>query len=277
MRVTGRKMAERGFPSFSGNASASTRALSLLTSSAAFSHESSSDMSRERKEEAKKNRGSFSCFTKEAKNKLFRTTLGSFGSSAFRENGRLAGTRSVLYSPRSGGLSVPVGVMVEEREATREAASRDGTKESRGERERARAAREQPRSPKISVLSSFLSLSFPFFCPALLENSNAVRGERTPSLSALWKSLPAPRTTAPSSSQPSTGAARRRRRRREQQQKQRRRRKTKHRRRHLGRCPFLLRRRSRRLLCRPLRAAPSGPIAAGVITLGCILSSAEGE
>lgn len=145
------------------------------------------------------------------------------------------------------------------------------------ERERARAAREQPRAPKISVLSSFLSLSFPFFCPALLENSNAVRGERTPSLSALWKSLPAPRTTAPSSSQPSTGAARRRRRRREQQQKQRRRRKTKHRRRHLGRCPFLLRRRSRRLLCRPLRAAPSGPIAAGVITLGCILSSAEGE
>ena len=147
----------------------------------------------------------------------------------------------------------------------------------RRERERARAAREQPRAPKISVLSSFLSLSFPFFCPALLENSNAVRGERTPSLSALWKSLPAPRTTAPSSSQPSTGAARRRRRRREQQQKQRRRRKTKHRRRHLGRCPFLLRRRSRRLLCRPLRAAPSGPIAAGVITLGCILSSAEGE
>ena len=145
------------------------------------------------------------------------------------------------------------------------------------ERERARAAREQPRAPKISVLSSFLSLSFPFFCPALLENSNAVRGERTPSLSALWKSLPAPRTTAPSSSQPSTGAARRRRRRREQQQKQRRRRKTKHRRRHLGRCPFLLRRRSRRLLCRPLRATPSGPIAAGVITLGCILSSAEGE
>jgi len=216
MRVTGRKMAERGFPSFSGNASASTRALSLLTSSAAFSHESSSDMSRERKEEAKKNRGSFSCFTKEAKNKLFRTTLGSFGSSAFRENGRLAGTRSVLYSPRSGGLSVPVGVMVEEREATREAASRDGTKESRGERERESASSARAaQSAKDFCSVQFSFAQFPFFLPALLENSNAVRGERTPSLSALWKSLPAPRTTAPSSSQPSTGAARRRRRRRE--------------------------------------------------------------
>ena len=159
-------MAERGFPSFSGNASASTRALSLLTSSAAFSHESSSDMSRERKEEAKKNRGSFSCFTKEAKNKLFRTTLGSFGSSAFRENGRLAGTRSVLYSPRSGGLSVPVGVMVEEREATREAASRDGTKESRGERERESASSARAaQSAKDFCSVQFSFAQFPFFLP----------------------------------------------------------------------------------------------------------------
>lgn len=166
MRVTGRKMAERGFPSFSGNASASTRALSLLTSSAAFSHESSSDMSRERKEEAKKNRGSFSCFTKEAKNKLFRTTLGSFGSSAFRENGRLAGTRSVLYSPRSGGLSVPVGVMVEEREATREAASRDGTKESRGEREREREQRESsPERQRFLFCPVFFRSVSLFFAP----------------------------------------------------------------------------------------------------------------
>ena len=152
---------------------------------------------------------------------------------------------------------------------------RETERKNREARERESARAAQSAKDFCSVQFSFAQ--FPFFLPALLENSNAVRGERTPSLSALWKSLPAPRTTAPSSSQPSTGAARRRRRRREQQQKQRRRRKTKHRRRHLGRCPFLLRRRSRRLLCRPLRAAPSGPIAAGVITLGCILSSAEGE